>query len=700
MTDLIDQGVAEADRRATEEGAGADDRAIASAMAYEATLAKAAVAEFDRRLRQDIVPRAEGEGRLGPDLFQQKLRHTLSSDLSYADLEQRARRDYDLVRAEMLRLAREAWTEWLPGQPLPSSDDDVIRRVLDAVAREHRQPHELLDWSKAEVRRIEEFCRERRVIGLPEEPLEVTWTPVFMRAYGRAFLESPGPLDKGMPSYFWITPPDESAGPQAVESYLREENDRMLRLLAIHEGVPGHYLQLAWANRTPQPRARGIRERDVCRGLGRLRHPGDDGSRLRRLRAGAACSTTGSSTCAPSPTRSWTWPSIPTGMTEEEAMGLMVGGGFQEQDEARGKWLRARLTSTQLSTYYLGSIEMWDMEVEARRRAAARAGTGRRFGTSAAHRRRIGGDAGFRPPGTPRIGHLARNSADQMGQPHPLRRLGPRLMDFGLILPSYREGGSTDSIDAASETAARLGWHSVFTTDHVLVEPSDRSADYFNVFDAVVTVAHVAARQPALRVGISVIVVPMRNAVLLAKELATLDALSGGRLIAGVGVGWNETEFEHVGAGDRFHHRGAYLDEAIALWRHLWRGDEAQFHGQFHQFDEVRFGPLPAQGEDLTIWVGGRDPAALRRAGRLGQGYHSSASGPAQYEPRVPIVRDAAAAGGQGSSRPSRRASAWLSASTKCPSTCSPATPAQMIAELREFERDRRQSRGGRLWRD
>jgi len=375
VTDLIDQGVAEAERRAAEAGAGDDDRAIAAAMASEATSAKAAVEEFGRRLREDIAPRAEGEGRLGPELFQKKLRHTLSSDLPYAELVQRARTDYDLVRAEMLNLAREAWADWLHGQPLPSTDDDVIRPVLDAVAREHRQPNELLEWSKAEVRRIEEFCRERGVIGLPEDPLEVTWTPVFMRAYGRAFLESPGPLDKGLPSYFRITPPDESAGPHAVESYLREENDRMLRLLAIHEGVPGHYLQLSWANRTPNLArsvfasgmfAEGwavyVTQVMVDIGYGDY----EPALLLNHWKFYLRAITNAIMDVA-----------IHTdGMTEAEAMELMVGGGFQEQDEARGKWLRARLTSTQLSTYYLGSIEMWDMDVEARRRAAASSGEG------------------------------------------------------------------------------------------------------------------------------------------------------------------------------------------------------------------------------------------------------------------------------------------------------------------------------------
>jgi probable F420-dependent oxidoreductase len=258
-------------------------------------------------------------------------------------------------------------------------------------------------------------------------------------------------------------------------------------------------------------------------------------------------------------------------------------------------------------------------------------------------------------------------------------------MDFGLILPSYREGAMTESIEAASETAARLHWHSVFTTDHILVEPSERSSDYFNTFDAIVTLAHIAAKQPDIKVGISVVVVPMRNALVLAKDLATIDALSGGRLIVGVGVGWNAIEFGYVGAGDRFNTRGAYLEEAVTIWRHLWRGDTGEFHGTFHHFEEVRFGPLPAQGENLTVWFGGRDERALKRGGRLGQGYHSSASGPESYRPRVPIVREAAAAAG----RPEPTFSARFRVAFgehKTPFYMLTGDPEAMIAELHEFE--------------
>jgi uncharacterized protein (DUF885 family) len=317
--------------------------------------------------------RAAGEGRLGPDLFQKKLRHTLSSDLTYQELAKRARRDYDLVRAEMLRLAREAWDKWLPGEQLPTDPDETTRRVLDAIARQHRQPSELLTWCAAEVGRLEDFIRAHAIVGLPEDPLKVTWTPVFMRAYGGAFLESPGVLDKGLSSYFWITPPDERKGPEAVESLMREDNDRMLQLLCIHEGIPGHYLQLAWANRSPRlaravfgsglfAEGWAVYATQVMMDLGYGDH--ETALMLVHWKFYLRAITNALMDIA-----------IHTGgMTEDEAIALMAGGGFQEESEARAKWLRARLTSTQLCTYYTGAVELWDLEHAVRRRKAVAAG--------------------------------------------------------------------------------------------------------------------------------------------------------------------------------------------------------------------------------------------------------------------------------------------------------------------------------------
>jgi hypothetical protein len=220
----------------------------------------------------------------------------------------------------------------------------------------------------------------------------ITWTPVFMRAYGRAFLNAPGALDKGQSSYFWITPPDESLGPEAIESYLREDNDRMLRLLAIHEGVPGHYLQGAYANRSPSlaravfgsgmfAEGWAVYVTQVLMDLGYGDH--EPALLLNHWKFYLRAITNALMDVA----------IHVEGMTEDQAMELMVGGGFQERDEATAKWLRARITSTQLTTYYLGSLEMWALEEEARRRAALAAGAG----ADAVPAQRIAGGMGETP---------------------------------------------------------------------------------------------------------------------------------------------------------------------------------------------------------------------------------------------------------------------------------------------------------------
>jgi probable F420-dependent oxidoreductase len=218
---------------------------------------------------------------------------------------------------------------------------------------------------------------------------------------------------------------------------------------------------------------------------------------------------------------------------------------------------------------------------------------------------------------------------------------------FGLCLPNFRKGASREGMQAAIETLDRLGWASIWTTDHLLPDHSARAADYAEIFEAVTTLAWAAAITPRLRLGLSVLVVPVRNSVEQASTLATVDNLSDGRLAVGVGVGWNETEFANLGLADRFHVRGAYLDESIKLWRHLWGGNEEPFHGRFFSFDEFRFGPLPAQGAAVPIYVGGRDPRALERAGALADGYQSSGLPAADYPDKRDAVRASAKAAGR-----------------------------------------------------
>jgi uncharacterized protein (DUF885 family) len=347
--------------------------------------ARAALDGFRAFVAEEVLPRAEGEGRLGAELFDRKLRHALGSDLGREEIVARAWRDVVSIRAEMLRLARRLWPRWVGAQPMPvpprgatpaevaAAETAVVRRVLDAIGTEHQAPGTLLDFCTAEVDRITRFVRRTGLVGLPSEPLAITWTPTFLRAYGGAFLDSPGPMDTGERSYFWVTPPGEDWTPEQVESSLREDNDRMLRLLCIHEAIPGHYLQLAWANRCPSlvrsifssgvfAEGWAVYVTQVMMDVGYGRR--DPALLLVHwkfyLRAVINALLD---------------PGIHVdGMTEDEAIALMTETGFQEEQEARSKYLRARLTSTQLSTYYIGSLEMWDLEVAARRRAAVAAG--------------------------------------------------------------------------------------------------------------------------------------------------------------------------------------------------------------------------------------------------------------------------------------------------------------------------------------
>ena len=253
-------------------------------------------------------------------------------------------------------------------------------------------------------------------------------------------------------------------------------------------------------------------------------------------------------------------------------------------------------------------------------------------------------------------------------------------MKFGLILRTTGDGASLEAIEAGAETAERLGWETVWTTDHVLV-PHSAATEYGRTFEAVETLAWVGARHPRVKLGTSVIVVPQRNAVILAKELATIDALSEGRLIAGVGIGWNEAEFANLGESGRFHKRGAYLDETIRLWRHLWSGSSEPFEGAFHTFHDFVFGPLPAQGERVPVVIGGASEAALRRAGALGDGYQSTGSGPEEFARRIPIIRAAA----EGAGRPMPSLSARISVAAERPANryALAGDPPAMLADIR-----------------
>jgi alkanesulfonate monooxygenase SsuD/methylene tetrahydromethanopterin reductase-like flavin-dependent oxidoreductase (luciferase family) len=211
---------------------------------------------------------------------------------------------------------------------------------------------------------------------------------------------------------------------------------------------------------------------------------------------------------------------------------------------------------------------------------------------------------------------------------------------IGLILPTMGHGGSAAVVDEAAAAARELRWSSAWVTDHMLVPQADEAASYGAILEALTTLAWVAGRHDGLKLGTSVVVPAMRDAPQLAKELATIDVISEGRLIVGVGVGdrMDEPEWANLGKADRLATRGAYLDESIALWRHLWGGRTEPFLGRFHRLDSYVFQPLPPQGGRLPIWTGGRSDAALERAAALADGYHASQTSPADVVARWPRI--------------------------------------------------------------
>ena len=257
-------------------------------------------------------------------------------------------------------------------------------------------------------------------------------------------------------------------------------------------------------------------------------------------------------------------------------------------------------------------------------------------------------------------------------------------MDYGLVLPAMGDGASREGIEAGCEAAERHGFGDVWGTDHLLVDAS-AADDYGRIFEILTTLAWVAGRFDRVRVGTSVIVVPMRNAVVLAKELATIDDLSGGRLIVGLGAGWSEQEFRNLGVHDKFHVRGAYLEEAIRLFRHLWSGSREPFDGTFHAFDDFEFGPLPPQGANLPIWLGGRSQAALERVGRVAEAFHAAAIGPASIADKAPVIRATAKAAGRPMPRLSSRVRVDLGGAAQPSFYTMHGAPADVAGEIRAF---------------
>ena len=202
---------------------------------------------------------------------------------------------------------------------------------------------------------------------------------------------------------------------------------------------------------------------------------------------------------------------------------------------------------------------------------------------------------------------------------------------------------SPEAIVAAAKKAEEVGFDAIFVNDHIVVGDDARSAPWTNVYDPFVAMSFIAAHTRRIGVGVSVLIMPYRNPVATAKALATLDRMSGGRVIAGVGVGWNEAEFAALGVP--FGERGARTSEYLRLWQACWAPGKVSFAGRFVSFTDMHVNPKPEQPP--PIWIGGASDAALRRAARFAAVWQPTPLPVSQLVERQAALRNACEAAGR-----------------------------------------------------
>jgi probable F420-dependent oxidoreductase len=200
---------------------------------------------------------------------------------------------------------------------------------------------------------------------------------------------------------------------------------------------------------------------------------------------------------------------------------------------------------------------------------------------------------------------------------------------LGVILPNYGEGSTPDGIRRVAETAEELGFDSVWATEHIIVGPEGVDP-YGRVYAPLVTLGWIAGYTERIGLGTSILLLPLHHPIHLAKELATLQQLSGRSVFAGVGLGWHRDEFEFLGV--EFEGRGRSVDESIRVMRALWSG-ERDIEGRFWSWHDATSDPLPSPVPE--IWVGGSSDRAIRRAREVGDVWHPSRGSDPEHVRRV-----------------------------------------------------------------
>lgn len=318
--------------------------------------------EFISWLETDLQPRATKDFRLGADLFRRKLVYTLNSDFSMEEILSAGQSSLAETHAEMYQVALPLFKTWFPKEKSIVFTDHkkVIKAVLNKLAEQRPTGETIVDQAKKDLAETILFTKEKNLITVPDDPVKIIVMPEFQRGVAVAYCDSPGPLEKNGETFYAISPPPSDWDAKRVESHFREYNNFMLKNLTVHEAVPGHYLQLALSNRYQSPTlirsvfysgvfvegwATYAEQLMVEHGYGGAEVKMQQLKMKLRLIINSIIDQ-----------------QIHAGtMTEQEAIALMMNEGFQEEGEAVGKWNRACLTSTQLSTYFVGNLEINDI---------------------------------------------------------------------------------------------------------------------------------------------------------------------------------------------------------------------------------------------------------------------------------------------------------------------------------------------------
>ncbi|MCS7143065.1 MAG: TIGR03619 family F420-dependent LLM class oxidoreductase [Aigarchaeota archaeon] len=192
-------------------------------------------------------------------------------------------------------------------------------------------------------------------------------------------------------------------------------------------------------------------------------------------------------------------------------------------------------------------------------------------------------------------------------------------VQIGVCLPHYGEHLSRELVVRSAQLAEELGFDSIWTSDHIAIS-KQFSHPYGNITESLMTLSYVGGLTERVKLGTSVIVLPLRNTLQVAKQIATLDFLTNGRTIIGIGLGWERREFEVMGAS--YARRGEIIEEQIGVLRNVWRSSEPSFQGKYHDIRDVVFSPLPVQSGGPPILMAGNSERAAARAIRLCYGWH------------------------------------------------------------------------------